>query len=60
MQEVPSADETVKNVRASHLTILGLIMFFMFKLCGKKNQPVKDTTQNEEQEKIDDLINSIQ
>ena len=60
MQEVPSADETVKNVRASHMTVLGLILFFMFKLCGKKNQPIKDSAQSEEQESIDDLVNSIQ
>ena len=36
VQEIPSADEAVARVSASHLTIMGLISFFLLKICGKK------------------------
>lgn len=59
---VPSADETVAKVRASHLTILGLISFLLLKLCGKKKEAKTEQSSEEapSREEIDELINNIE
>ena len=59
---VPSADETVAKVRASHLTILGLISYFLLKLCGKKKEAKTEQSSDEvpSREEIDELINPIE
>lgn len=36
VQPVPSDGDAIQNVKAMHMGILGLLSYFLYKLCGKK------------------------
>ena len=65
IQEVPTEDEAVKKVNATHMSVLGFLSYFFYKLCGLKSRvqkktAEKKTSQAEETAEIDELINTIE
>ena len=67
VQPVPDEEDAIKQVRATHMTALGFITYFFYKLCGKKNE-IKQRQQKEAvvptettiSDGIDELINTIE
>ena len=65
IQEVPTEDEAIQRVNATHMSMLGYLSFFFYKLCGLKKRAQKKTAEKrtskaEETAEIDELINSIE
>jgi len=65
IQEIPDDEEAIRQVKATHMGVLGFLSYFFYKLCGKKNQMQKKTAEKEtkkaeETAEIDELINTIE
>jgi hypothetical protein len=65
IQEIPTEEEAVKKVNATHMSVLGFLSYFFYKLCGLKSRvqkktAEKKTSQAEETADIDELINTIE
>jgi len=58
---VTPADEAVKTVSATNLSIFGLVSFALYKLFGKKKAEKKEVKEETSAEaEVDELINSIE
>ena len=65
IQEVPSDGEAIRQVNATHMSVLGFLSYFFYKLCGKKNQMKQKTAEKEANKAVetvesDELINTIE
>jgi len=65
VEEVPDAGEAAQKVNATHMSILGLLSYFFYKLCGKKSEmrqkkAAKKEAKTDEVSEIDEFINTIE
>ena len=66
---IPENDDAVQRVRATHMTVLGFLTYFFYKLCGKNNE-IKQRRQQEKaavaetntttSDDINEIINTIE
>ena len=63
--DVPSNDEAIRQVNATHMGLIGFLSYFFYKLCGKKKemqqkQAASTAPESTSAADIDELINTIE